>query len=118
MNNQQKRAGKSRENPALSPAGETVASAPPIQPKRGRPKSSPHDPATQNRLRVQRYRDAKKEEEEIPLEIYLPKAWHGWLTHHKRANLRKVAVEAFALWLAKEGYPVKSSARRKPARTG
>ena len=54
---------------------------------------------------MQRYRDAKREGEEVTVEVYLPKAWHEWLTNVKAANLREVAVEAFALWLTKHGYP-------------
>ena len=54
---------------------------------------------------MQRYRDAKREGEEVPVEVYLPKAWHEWLTNMKAANLREVAVEAFGLWLKKHGYP-------------
>ncbi len=54
---------------------------------------------------MQRYRNAKREGEEVPVEVYLPKAWHEWLNNVKGANLREVAVEAFALWLKKNGYP-------------
>ena len=111
MNNQPKKGGKSEKNAAFSPVAVPVAENDPAKGKRGRPKSSPHDSATQNRLRVQRYRDAKKEGEEVPVEIYLPKAWHHWLTDVKTANMREVAVEAFALWLKKNGYPADVTAK-------
>ena len=104
MNNQPKKRDKEEKNTALSAAAEPVAGNELAKSKRGRPKSSPHDSATQNRLRVQRYRDAKREGEEVPVEVYLPKAWHEWLTNVKAANLREVAVEAFSLWLKKHGY--------------
>ena len=105
MNNQRKKGGKNEKTAAVSFVGESVASEGAAKGKRGRPKTSPHDPATQNRLRVQRYRDAKREGEAVPVEVYLPKAWHEWLTNVKAANLREVAVEAFSLWLKKHGYP-------------
>lgn len=103
MNNQQKRDESGKEILPLSPVVEKVIE--PIKAKRGRPKSSPHDSATQNRIRVQRHRQAKREEDAVPVEIYLPKAWHEWLLNVKGANLREVAVEAFALWLKQHGYP-------------
>ena len=46
-----------------------------------------------------------KEDDAVRADIYLPKAWHDWLVGEKNANLREVAVEAFALWLKKHGYP-------------
>ncbi len=46
-----------------------------------------------------------KEDDAVRADIYLPKAWHDWLVSEKNANLREVAVEAFALWLKKHGYP-------------
>ncbi len=111
MNNQQKRGVKDGKIAAVSPADESVAAEGAARGKRGRPKTSPHDSITQNRLRVQRYRDAKREGEEVPVEVYLPKAWHEWLTNVKAANLREVAVEAFALWLKKHGYPAEVSVK-------
>ena len=105
MNNQTKKGGKKEKNTELSPVVEPVAAGDAAKGKRGRPKTSPHDSTTQNRLRVQRYRDAKREGEEVPVEVYLPKAWHDWLTSVKAANLREVAVEAFGLWLKKHDYP-------------
>ena len=51
----------------------------------------------------------------MPVEVYLPKAWHEWLTDVKAVNLREVAVEAFALWLKKHGYP--ADVTRKPTLT-
>ena len=60
---------------------------------------------------MQRYRNAKREGEEVPVEIYLPKAWHDWLVGEKNANLREVAVEAFALWLEKKGFPTRKASR-------
>ncbi len=116
MNNQPKKGGESKETPAFSPAKEPVAATAVSKPKRGRPKTSPHDPATQHRLRMQRYRDAKREGEEVPVEVYLPKAWHEWLTNVKAANLREVAVEAFALWLKKHGYPADVSVKPDPTK--
>ena len=115
MNNQRKTAGKAEKNAVFSTATEPVTDDNPVKSKRGRPKSSPHDSATQNRLRVQRYRDAKREGEEVPVEVYLPKAWHEWLTNVKAANLREVAVEAFGLWLKKHGYPTDASVKPDPA---
>ncbi len=111
MNNQPKKGGKSEKKAAFSPVNKPVAGNDSAKGKRGRPKSSPHDSATQNRLRVQRYRDAKKEGEEVAVEVYLPKAWHHWLTDVKAANMREVAVEAFALWLKKNGYPADVTAK-------
>ena len=111
MNNQPKKRGKSEKNAAFLPVAEPVAGNDSTKGKRGRPKSSPHDSATQNRLRVQRYRDAKKEGEEVAVEVYLPKAWHHWLTDVKAANMREVAVEAFALWLKEHGYPADVSVK-------
>ena len=116
MNNQPKKGGKTEKNTALSAAAEPVAGNEPAKSKRGRPKSSPHDSATQNRLRVQRYRDAKREGEEVPVEVYLPKAWHEWLTNVKAANLREVAVEAFGLWLKKHGYPAGGTTKPESAK--
>ena len=46
-----------------------------------------------------------KEDDAVRADIYLPKAWHDWLIGEKNVNLREVAVEAFALWLKKNGYP-------------
>ena len=115
MNNQRKKTGKEEKNAVLSTAAEPVAEGNPAKSKRGRPKSSPHDSATQNRLRVQRYRDAKREGEEVPVEVYLPKAWHEWLTNVKAANLREVAMEAFGLWLEKHGYPTDVSVKATSA---
>lgn len=115
MNKQPKNEGKSENFSALPPANEPLTEDTPTKPKRGRPKTSPHDPATQHRLRMQRYRDAKREGEEVPVEVYLPKAWHEWLTDVKAVNLREVAVEAFALWLKKHGYP--ADVTRKPTLT-
>lgn len=111
MDNQPKNVDKKKNKPAFTPVSELLASNEPEKGKRGRPKISPHDSATQNRLRVQRYRDAKREGEEVPVEVYLPKAWHEWLTNVKAANLREVAVEAFGLWLKKHGYPAEVVAK-------
>lgn len=111
MNNQPKKEGESENLSALPSANEPVAEDTSVKPKRGRPKTSPHDPATQHRLRMQRYRDAKREGEEVAVEVYLPKAWHHWLTDVKAANMREVAVEAFALWLKKNGYPADVTAK-------
>ena len=72
------------------------------QTKRGRPKTSPHDLATQRKLNLQRHRQAKRDENQVPVEIYLPQEWHDWLVNVRGANLREVAVEAFAAWLEKE----------------
>ena len=77
MNNQQKRGEKTEESAAVSPVVESVATEGAPKGKRGRPKISPHDSATQTRLRVQRYRDAKREGEEVAVEVYLPKE-HGY----------------------------------------
>ena len=116
MNNQPKKEGKKKKDTAVSPALEPVASGDAAKGKRGRPKSSPHDSATQNRLRVQRYRDAKRDGEEVPVEVYLPKAWHEWLTDVKAVNLREVAVEAFALWLKTHGYPADVTSKSSSAK--
>ena len=45
------------------------------------------------------------------MEVYLPKAWHDWLTNVKAANLREVAVEAFGLVAKKTRLP--SGCRRQ-----
>ncbi len=94
-----------------TPNSEAVAPDASPKPKRGRPKVSPHDRATQKRISVQRYREAKRNENEVALEVYLPGDWHDWLVNVKGANLREVAVEAFALWLKKHGYPADVATR-------
>lgn len=80
------------------------------RPNRGRPKTSPYDLATQRKLNSQRHRQAKRESNEVPVEIYLPREWHDWLVNVKKANLREVAVEAFGAWLDKIGF----STRKPP----
>lgn len=95
--------GKKNPQPILAP--ETVANAEPLKPKRGRPKTSPHDLATQRKLNLQRHRQAKRDENQVPVEIYLPREWHDWLVNVREVNLREVAVEAFADWMKKKGFP-------------
>ena len=112
MNNQQKKGDSEKKILPFSSANEEVAETVLPKPKRGRPKSSPHDAATQNRIRVQRHRQAKREEDAVPVEIYLPKAWHDWLLNVQGANLREVALEAFSLWLQKKGFPVADTPKR------
>ena len=112
MNNQQKSGDNTKNVSPHSPEGEPVRDGHPVKRKRGRPKISPHDAATQNRIRVQRHRQAMKEEDAVRLDIYLPKAWHDWLINVKDANLREAGVEAFALWLKKQGCPIEIIERR------
>ncbi len=95
-------------------AAEAVPETPPIKRKRGRPKSSPYDLATQKKLNNRRYRQARREDNEIAVEIYLPKAWHEWLVS-EGATLREVAVEAFAAWLEKRGFPAHATGEPPPA---
>ena len=90
--------------PALKPALEPVADGEPAKRQRGRPKSSPHDLATQKKLNMQRHRAAKQQEKAVRVEVYLPKAWHEQLLS-EGANLREVGLEAFALWFKKRGLP-------------
>ena len=85
-------------------ANEAVADAEPAKRKPGRPRSSPYDLATQKRLNNQRFRQTKREGNQIAVEVYLPKAWHDRLLR-EGASLREVAVEAFALWFEKKGLP-------------
>ncbi len=80
------------------------------KPKRGRPKTSPYDLATQRKLNLQRHRQAKRDENQVPVEIYLPKEWHDWLVNSQGVNLREVAVEAFADWMKKKGFSAGGSA--------
>ncbi len=94
-----------KKNPPSFPASEAVTNEESARPKRGRPKTSPHDLATQRKLNLQRHRQAKRDENQVPVEIYLPKEWHDWLVNVEGANLREVAVEAFAAWLEKKGFP-------------
>ena len=112
MNNQQKSGEKVQNIPPHLTDVEPVKDGHPMKRKRGRPKTSPHDAATQNRIRVQRHRQAMKEEDAVRVDIYLPKAWHDWLINVKDANLREVGVEAFALWLNKQGFPVEVVERK------
>ena len=93
----------------LSSSVEAVSEESAPKPKRGRPKVSPHDRTTQKRLSVQRYRQAKREGEEVPVEIYLPKTWHDWLVNSRGVNLREAAVEAFADWMKKKGFSPEGS---------
>ena len=74
---------------------------------------SPHDRTTQKRLSVQRYRQAKREGEEVPVEIYLPRTWHDWLVNSQGVNLREVAVEAFADWMSKKGANASTATSRR-----
>lgn len=111
MNNQQKSDENTKNVSTHLSDGEPVKDGHPVKRKRGRPKTSPHDTATQNRIRVQRHRQAMKDEEAVRVDIYLPKAWHDWLVNVKDANLREVGVEAFALWLKNQGYPVEAVER-------
>ena len=93
-----------KKNPTSIPASEAVTNEALPKPKRGRPKTSPHDLATQRKLNLQRHRQAKRDENQVPVEIYLPREWHDWLVNIQEANLRKVAVEAFADWMKKKGF--------------
>ncbi len=93
-----------KKNPPSIPASEAVTNEEPPKPKRGRPKTSPHDLATQRKLNLQRHRQAKRDENQVPVEIYLPREWHDWLVNVQEANLREVAVEAFADWMKKKGF--------------
>ena len=111
MNNHGKKRESAENISPFSVEQEPVKPGEPPKRKRGRPKTSPHDSATQNRLRVQRHRDAMKEDEAVRVDAYLPKAWHDWLLNVKGANLREVAVEAFGLWLKKHGYPADISSK-------
>ena len=111
MNNQEKSGEMGKKISSHLAEIEPVESSDPTKRKRGRPKTSPHDTATQNRIRVQRHRQAMKEDDAVRADIYLPKAWHDWLVGEKNANLREVAVEAFALWLKKNGYPADVTAK-------
>ena len=86
MNNQQKSGDNTKNVSPHSPEGEPVRDGHPVKRKRGRPKISPHDAATQNRIRVQRHRQAMKEEDAVRLDIYLPKVWHDWLINVKDAQ--------------------------------
>ncbi|MBE7157167.1 MAG: hypothetical protein INR62_01805 [Rhodospirillales bacterium] len=106
MKKRSKSAEKSQDSSALPPVAQSPGGAASNKPKRGRPKVSPLDSATQNRLRVQRHREAKRQGEEVQVEIYLPKAWHRWIVETAGANLREVGIEAFALWLKSKGYRV------------
>ena len=85
-------------------ANEALATAQPDKPKRGRPKTSPYDLATQRKLNSQRHRQAKREGNEVPVEIYLPREWHDWLLNVQGVNLREVGLEAFAAWMKKRGF--------------
>ena len=93
-----------KKNPPSIPASEAVTNEEAQKPKRGRPKTSPHDLATQRKLNLQRHRQAKRDENQVPVEIYLPREWHDWLVNVQEANLREVAVEAFADWMRKKGF--------------
>ena len=93
-----------KKNPLTTSAPEAVTNEEPPKPKRGRPKTSPHDLATQRKLNLQRHRQAKRDENQVPVEIYLPRKWHDWLVNVQEANLREVAVEAFADWMKKKGF--------------
>ena len=97
-------------NGRLVPPDKPLTEAEPPTRKRGRPKVSTHDRTTQKRLSVQRYRQAKRESEEVPVEIYLPKEWHDWLINSQGVNLREAAVEAFADWMKKKGFIAGKSA--------
>ncbi len=100
-----------KKNPLLVPASETVINEEPTKPKRGRPKTSPHDLATQRKLNLQRHRQAKRDENQVPVEIYLPREWHDWLVNVQEENLREVAVEAFADWMKKKGFPAQKASK-------
>ena len=68
-------------NPTSKAVHETVTNGEPAKPKRGRLKTSPHDLVTQRKLNLQRHRQAKREGNEIAVEIYLPREWHDWLVN-------------------------------------
>ncbi len=96
-------------------AAEGVASGGPAKRKPGRPRTSPHDLATQKKLNLQRYREAKREENEVRVDIYLPRAWHDWVVNLPGVNLRAAALEAFTLWLEKKGFPAHTPGEPPPA---
>ena len=100
-----------KENPPSKPVSVTHTNEEPPTPKRGRPKTSPHDLATQRKLNLQRHRQAKRDENQVPVEIYLPREWHDWLVNVREANLREVALEAFAAWLEKKGFPAQKASK-------
>ena len=100
---------KGKKNPLSNPVSESLTNEVPPKPKRGRPKTSPHDLATQRKLNLQRHRQAKRDENQVPVEIYLPREWHDWLVNVQGANLREVAVEAFASWLENKGFPTRKA---------
>ena len=93
-----------RKKPSQLPAKEALQDDHPDKPRRGRPKTSPYDLATQRKLNSQRHRQAKRVGNEVPVEIYLPREWHDWLLNVQRANLREVAIEAFAAWMKERGF--------------
>ena len=103
-NNQSKAVEMSEKDSALNSASQPVADGEPAKRKPGRPKSSPHDAATQKRVNMQRHRAAKRDENEVRVEVYLPKVWHDRLLS-EGANLREVGLEAFALWFEKRDLP-------------
>ena len=94
-----------RKKPSSTPVEKALTDESPDKPKRGRPKTSPHDLATQRKINSQRHRQAKRAGNEVPVEIYLPREWHDWLVNVDRANLREAALEAFAALLEKKGFP-------------
>ena len=91
----------SKKNLVLTSASEPITDETSAKRKRGRPKTSPLDLSTQKRVNMQRHRAAKREGNEVRVEVYLPKAWHDRLLR-EGANLREVGLEAFALWFEKK----------------
>ena len=70
------------------------------KPRRGRPKTSPLDPAAQVRERQRRRRARKREEGRVGVQIFIKGSWHRAISKSGQ-TLQDAADEAFALLMAK-----------------
>jgi hypothetical protein len=115
---QQKKGAFPKENAALASAEQAVEPNQPTdpKPKRGRPKTSPHDPKTQGLLRVRNHRAKLKAAGLEKVETFLPSTWHEYLQSIGKP-LQELGVEAFALLLRKRGKGALVEAIQPPSKT-
>jgi hypothetical protein len=71
----------------------------PNKPRRGRPKTSPLDPAAQVRERQRRRREKQREQGRVAVQLWIKGNHHRAITKSGQ-TLQDVADEAFALWMA------------------
>jgi hypothetical protein len=78
----------------------TQKTATPEKRSPGRPKTSPLDPAAQNRERLRRHREKKREEGRTGVELWIKNEWRDAILESGQ-SLQEAADEAFGLLMAK-----------------